>query len=250
MVGTSVLGLEMNEAATNGPRTEEEAVARIRELADRRAVGVGEPGDLDRALKLAEAFEIDPDWVREGFAKAEDKGKALEPKKSSFKLGQTKAKPTEEVKPPEPIEDEVDLDDYEDPDEENEEPADELTPEEEAEVQALEAKLGPMKLLAPLPEATPSVPAVVAKPGFDLPIEATAAVQVELLNGKYAVIRNYGGKCVVLSWEPWEINARVKVPRFVSLGDFKASYSNRFVLVDTGNGVRKVPAGEYWLKAP
>jgi hypothetical protein len=94
-----------------------------------------------------------------------------------------------------------------------------------------------------------------AEPGLrgeiKLPIAAAAAEQVQLLNQKHQVIGNYGGKCMVLSWERWEINQRVMIPTFQTFGDFQNRYKNRYVQrqIEDG-GVKNVPAGKFWLLAP
>jgi hypothetical protein len=74
------------------------------------------------------------------------------------------------------------------------------------------------------PEAKPGtaiavVPptALVPKPlegELILPWVAAAAGAVEALNQKHSVIGNYGSKCVVLSWERWNIDPKVFVPTF------------------------------------
>jgi hypothetical protein len=109
-------------------------------------------------------------------------------------------------------------------------------------------------------EASPRLPAMIehrprAEPGLrgeiKLPIAAAAAEQVHLLNQKHQVIGNYGGKCMVLSWERWEINQRVMIPTFQTFGDFQNRYKNRYVQrqIEDG-GVKNVPAGKFWLSAP
>ena len=102
---------------------------------------------------------------------------------------------------------------------------------------------------APGPEAKPlPVPALSGE--IILPVAATALDQVLLLNQKHAVIGNYRGRCAVLSWERWSIDQEVMTPTFQTFGDFRNRYMNRYVEKETEDGVKKVPAGKYWLGSP
>lgn len=95
-------------------------------------------------------------------------------------------------------------------------------------------------------EAEPSaVPAVVIPPAAVAALE-----QVELINAKHAVIGNYGGKCAVLSWEPWDINPKYLKPVFQSFGDFRNRYLNRYITIENDAGISRVSAGKYWLQHP
>src|SRR5262249_43740134 len=91
---------------------------------------------------------------------------------------------------------------------------------------------------------------IVASTQIALPITATAAKAVALLNQKHHVIGNYGNKCVVLSWELWEINRNVMIPTFQRFEDFSHRYMNRYVWRQTKAGLDKVPAGTFWLRDP
>jgi Family of unknown function (DUF5906) len=71
-----------------------------------------------------------------------------------------------------------------------------------------------------------------------------------LLNQKHHVIGNYGNKCVILSWELWEINRNVMIPTFQRFEDFTHRYMNRYVSRQTDEGSTKVPAGKFWLSHP
>ena len=73
---------------------------------------------------------------------------------------------------------------------------------------------------------------------------------VEALNQKHSVIGNYGSKCVVLSWERWNIDPKVFVPTFQTFEDFAKRYMNRYVLRETDEGTKRVAAGKYWLGDP
>jgi hypothetical protein len=107
---------------------------------------------------------------------------------------------------------------------------------------------------APKPEVKPvQLPAVASARlhgEITLPIAATAHDQVKLLNQKHSVIGNYGGKCMVLSWERWEINEGVMIPTFQTFGDFQNRYKNRYVQKQTDEGVKNISAGNFWLAAP
>jgi hypothetical protein len=83
-----------------------------------------------------------------------------------------------------------------------------------------------------------------------LPVAAKALQQVETLNQKHAVIGNYGTKCAVLSWERWNINRDVMVPTFQSFTDFRNRYMNRYVEIETDEGMKKEAAGKFWLRNP
>jgi len=99
-------------------------------------------------------------------------------------------------------------------------------------------------------ETKPLEAEIVASTQIALPITATAAKAVALLNQKHHVIGNYGNKCVVLSWELWEINRNVMIPTFQRFEDFNHRYMNRYVWRQTKTGLDKVPAGAFWLRDP
>ena len=107
------------------------------------------------------------------------------------------------------------------------------------------------------PEAPPEEPVeepaegkIVATTQIALPITSSAAKAVATINQKHHVIGNYSNKCVVLAWELWEINRAVMIPTFQRFEDFTHRYMNRYVWVQTKNGVDKVAAGTFWLKHP
>jgi hypothetical protein len=91
---------------------------------------------------------------------------------------------------------------------------------------------------------------IITNTQIALPITSTAAKAVALLNQKHHVIGNYGNKCVILSWELWEINRNVMIPTFQRFEDFKHRYMNRYVSVQTDEGSRKIPSGKFWLNHP
>jgi hypothetical protein len=91
---------------------------------------------------------------------------------------------------------------------------------------------------------------IITNTQIALPITSTAAKAVALLNQKHHVIGNYGNKCVIPSWELWEINRNVMIPTFQRFEDFTHRYMNRYVSVQTDEGSRKVPAGKFWLSHP
>jgi hypothetical protein len=111
--------------------------------------------------------------------------------------------------------------------------------------------------IEPAALAPAQLPSVIARPSpstlrgeITLPIAAEGHDQVALLNQKHSVIGNYGGKCMVLSWERWEINQREMVPSFQTFGDFQHRYKNRYVQKRTDDGVKNVEAGKFWLASP
>ena len=64
------------------------------------------------------------------------------------------------------------------------------------------------------------------------------------------MIGNYGSKCAVLSWERWNVDPEMMVPVFQTFADFRNRYMNRYVEKETEEGMKKVPAGRYWLSNP
>jgi hypothetical protein len=91
---------------------------------------------------------------------------------------------------------------------------------------------------------------IVTNTQIALPTIASAAKATALLNQKHHVIGNYGNKCVILSWEQWEINRNVIIPTFQRFEDFKHRYMNRYVWKPIGNGMKRIAAGEFWLSDP
>jgi len=91
---------------------------------------------------------------------------------------------------------------------------------------------------------------IVTNTQIALPNFVGAAKAIGLLNQKHHVIGNYGNRCVVLSWELWEINRSVIIPTFQRFQDFTHRYMNRFVWKQTQNGLMKIPAGKFWLSHP
>jgi hypothetical protein len=106
----------------------------------------------------------------------------------------------------------------------------------------------------PVEEEEPTEEAVegetITSTQIALPTTSTAAKAVALLNQKHHVIGNYGNKCVILSWELWEINRNVMIPTFQRFEDFTHRYMNRYVSRQTDDGSTKVPAGKFWLNHP
>jgi len=112
---------------------------------------------------------------------------------------------------------------------------------------AAEGRIEPSRIETTKPSSSPP-PALRRE--ITLPFAASAAAQVQLLNQKHSVIGNYGGKCMVLSWERWDINPREMIPTFQSFGDFQNRYKNRYVQKQNEEGeVVKIPAGKFWLSA-
>jgi hypothetical protein len=76
---------------------------------------------------------------------------------------------------------------------------------------------------------------------------ATAA-----MNEQHAIIENVGGKTVIASWEPSQINPERLVVVFQNKESFLLRYSNRTVLIDVtdrqgGTGNVRVPLAQWWL---
>src|SRR5207248_38310 len=44
---------------------------------------------------------------------------------------------------------------------------------------------------------------------------------VRLVNLKHQIVGNYGGRCMVVSWERWPVNPKFLVPTFQKVSDFK-----------------------------
>jgi hypothetical protein len=69
---------------------------------------------------------------------------------------------------------------------------------------------------------------------------------LEGMNTKHHVIGNYGGKCVVFSWERWDVNRDVFVPEFQTFDDIVKVYLN--LTVTTDRGLKSY--GDWWLHHP
>jgi hypothetical protein len=73
---------------------------------------------------------------------------------------------------------------------------------------------------------------------------------IGLVNLKHQIVGNYGGRCVVVSWERWPINPKFLVPTFQKVNDFKNRYANRSVEQETKSGTQRVPTGAFWFTHP
>jgi hypothetical protein len=108
----------------------------------------------------------------------------------------------------------------------------------------------------PQPEPEPKIgglPAVIEPTAFGevaLPVFAAEQDAIGSLNEKHAVIANYGGKCLVVAWDRWNVNELVLVPTFQSFETFKHRYCHKTVTVGHGRGTKQLPAGEFWLTHP
>lgn len=69
-----------------------------------------------------------------------------------------------------------------------------------------------------------------------------------LLNKRYSVIEDLGGKCLVMSWVPSKVDDAVKVPSFQSFKSFSERYANRYIKIGTGEEAEVKQLGPYWLK--
>jgi hypothetical protein len=100
-----------------------------------------------------------------------------------------------------------------------------------------------------------SVRRLMVHKAFDLhvPDSDAGAAQVDLLNRKHAVIGNYGGKLMVLSYERWGPFPEVMVPIFQSAEHFQKRYMRRYAEVqlnDAAGTVRREQLGGFWLRNP
>jgi hypothetical protein len=105
----------------------------------------------------------------------------------------------------------------------------------------------------PKTEAKEVVPArkfasQIAIPDLSQPAQIPEVIR--LINLKHQIVGNYGGRCMVISWEPWGVNPRFLIPTFQKVGDFKNRYANRFVEQDTKTGTTRVAVGSFWLSHP
>jgi hypothetical protein len=66
------------------------------------------------------------------------------------------------------------------------------------------------------------------------------------MNTKHALIEDYGGKCVVLSWRRWHVNRNVFVPVFQTVDDIKRIYHRH--KVPTDRGLKSY--ADWWLDHP
>jgi hypothetical protein len=69
-----------------------------------------------------------------------------------------------------------------------------------------------------------------------------------LLNKRYSVVEDLGGKCLVMSWVPSKIDDAVKVPSFQSFKSFSERYANRYITIGSGEDKEVKQLGPYWLK--
>jgi hypothetical protein len=103
------------------------------------------------------------------------------------------------------------------------------------------------------PKPEPGLPAVIEPTTFGevaLPVLAAEQDAIKKLNEKHAVIANYGAKCLVLSWDRWNINKQVLVPTFQSFETFKHRYCHKTVTLGHGRTTKQLAAGEFWLTHP
>lgn len=97
-------------------------------------------------------------------------------------------------------------------------------------------------------ELVPVNPGMLVIPDF-VPA-AEAQTMVEKFNSKHAVIGNYGGRCMVLSYERWDVNPTHLIPTYQTFEAFKQRYTGRWIEQPIRNGTTKVPAAKYWLESP
>ena len=77
--------------------------------------------------------------------------------------------------------------------------------------------------------------------------EKTLSPELEELNGKHAVIANWGGKCRILQevWDPVMERHRLTKQSFE---DFRNRYMNRTVVEQKDDDVKVTPLGQWWLR--
>jgi Bifunctional DNA primase/polymerase, N-terminal/Primase C terminal 2 (PriCT-2)/Family of unknown function (DUF5906) len=89
---------------------------------------------------------------------------------------------------------------------------------------------------------------------FDEPLDPrTKKNPLIVLNEKYAVIGDLGGKCLVMSWIPSKVDESVKIPSFQTFRAFADRYAHKYVVVPRldkdGNRIEKTEQlGACWLK--
>lgn len=71
--------------------------------------------------------------------------------------------------------------------------------------------------------------------------------ELDELNAKHAVLLQEGGKTRVLSWEKSELDFSKEVPVLQSFNDFRNRYMHRRVPVETKDGLKLIPLGQWWL---
>ncbi len=103
---------------------------------------------------------------------------------------------------------------------------------------------------APKPAERTALPAVV--PPVQPPARADWDDALEAVNGRHAIIENYGGKTVIASWEPSTVDPSRNEVVFQSKESFLLRYSNRYVTTDLSDGrggIRELsqPLGHWWL---
>lgn len=68
------------------------------------------------------------------------------------------------------------------------------------------------------------------------------------LNEEYAVIQDYGGKCVVVHETTNELGLRILSRQ--GFEDFRNIFMNQLKVVETKDGPKSIPLGHWWLKHP
>ena len=91
----------------------------------------------------------------------------------------------------------------------------------------------------------PSKALVIIRPQMPVPSPDVETALREM-NDRHALIRNYGGKTVIMSWEPSQVNPRWQVPVFQAKESFLLQYCN--VRIQGQYGLMKL--GQMWLDWP
>jgi hypothetical protein len=104
-----------------------------------------------------------------------------------------------------------------------------------------------------MPKPQPGTALVVVPP--PLPPLSKWDEVVEGVNRQHALIESVGGKTVIASFEPWEVDPTQTRVVFQNKDSFLLRYSNRFVTIDVPDGRGGViqgtrPLGQWWLSHP
>jgi hypothetical protein len=110
----------------------------------------------------------------------------------------------------------------------------------EAVAKSIVAKVEPVAVTAVA--AKTGLPAVIDVPEGQ--VNGALKASMDWLNHRYALILNYGGKCVVLNWVPSEVDRSVLIPSYQSIAAFKQGHADTYVPTVGG----AMPIAEAWLR--
>lgn len=66
------------------------------------------------------------------------------------------------------------------------------------------------------------------------------------LNNRYSVIKNIGGKCLILSWARSNADSSILIPSFQTFGDFEKAYASDYFSTPADPEPKQL--GKYWTK--